>query len=181
MVEFALMAPMLFLVLFGIIDFGRATFYSNEITNAAREGARVAILASNPCNTQVANPSGNCTTSSGSGVTVCQAVMNEANLIPGANWNNCVDGTSRMSAVPPCAAPTVDCSLNANLAYVEVDSLASCTTTATQSSRDTPRPAGNKAIKVTIVYYFRPLTGLIGVFFPSNFHLTSTTCARQEW
>ena len=181
MVEFALMAPVLFLLLFGIVDFGRALFYANEITNAAREGARVAILASNPCNTVIANPSGNCTTGPGS-PTVCQAVMNEANLIPAANWNNCVDGTGVMAAVPPCKAPS-NCSANANLAYVEVDSLATCTTTPTQSSRDTTtgRPAGNKAIKVTIVYYFRPLTGLVGVFFPNNFFVSSSTCARQEW
>jgi len=171
MVEFALMAPLLFLVLFGIVDFGRATFFANEITNAAREGARVAILASNPCNTQIANPApGNCTTSSGSGVNVCQGIQDEANLIPSANWT-CGENTA---AVPP-ASPSP------NNAYVEVDSLASCTTTATAASRTTPRAAGNNAIKVTIVYYFRPLTGLVGVFFPSNFYLTSTTCARQEW
>ena len=183
MVEFALMAPLLFLILFGIVDFGRAIFYSNEITNAAREGARVAILASNPCNTQVANPSpGNCTTSSGTGPTVCQAMKDEANLIPSANWNNCVDGTNQMAAVPPCITAG-GCTANADNAYVEVDSLASCATAATQPSRDTTsgRPAGNKAIRVTIAYYFRPLTGLVGVFFPSNFRLTSTTCARQEW
>lgn len=51
MVEFALMAPLLFLLLLGMVDFGRALFYANELTNAARDGARVAILQSNPCNT----------------------------------------------------------------------------------------------------------------------------------
>lgn len=176
MVEFALLAPILFLVLFGIVDFGRATFFANEITNAAREGARVAILASNPCNTQIADPSSNCTTSSGTGVTVCQAILAEANLIPSANWNGCSD--SATLAVPPC---TSACSANANQAYVEIDSLASCSTTASAASRATPRAAGHNAIKVTIVYYFRPLTGLLSVFFPNNFRLSSTTCARQEW
>ncbi|MFN2465676.1 MAG: TadE/TadG family type IV pilus assembly protein [Candidatus Dormibacteria bacterium] len=174
MVEFALMAPLLFLLLFGIVDFGRAIFFANEITNAAREGARVAILASNPCNTVIGNPSSNCTTSNGAGVDVCTAVKQEANLIPGANWT-CGENTA---AVPPC---TVGCAANANLAYVEVDSLTTCTTASSPSTRTTPRLAGNKAVKVTIVYYFRPLTGMIGVFFPSNYFLTSTTCARQEW
>jgi len=58
MVEFVLVAPILFLVLLGIVDFGRAIAYNNEVTNAAREGARVAILASNPCNTIIANSQG---------------------------------------------------------------------------------------------------------------------------
>jgi len=175
MVEFALLAPMLFLILFGIVDLGRAVFYANELTNAAREGARVAILASNPCNTQIANPSTTCASSSGSGVDVCSAVKNEANLIPSANWT-CGENTV---AVPPC---TSGCSANANNAYVEVDSLASCTTSPTYpTSTLTPRGAGNSAIKVTITFYYRPLTGLVAVFFPNNFFIRSTTCARQEW
>jgi Flp pilus assembly protein TadG len=50
MVEFALIAPILFLFLFGIIDFGRALFQYNNLTNAAREGARFAATrVPNPC------------------------------------------------------------------------------------------------------------------------------------
>lgn len=174
MVEFALLAPVLFLILFGIVDLGRAVFYANELTNASREGARIAILASNPCNTKVANPAGDCSKSSGTGVDVCSAVENEANLIPTGSWT-CGEKTA---AVPPC---TVGCAANANLAYVEVDSLASCTTTPSSTSSNTPRSAGHNAIKVTTTYYFRPLTGVVGVFFPSNYYISSTTCARQEW
>jgi Flp pilus assembly protein TadG len=39
-VEFALLLPILLLVLFGIIDFGRALNMQIELTNAAREGVR---------------------------------------------------------------------------------------------------------------------------------------------
>lgn len=41
MVEFALILPLLVLVLVGIFDIGRAFFAYIAITNAAREGARV--------------------------------------------------------------------------------------------------------------------------------------------
>jgi Flp pilus assembly protein TadG len=44
MVEFALVAPIFFLLLFGIIDFGRYVYYVQILNNAAREGARYAIV-----------------------------------------------------------------------------------------------------------------------------------------
>ena len=44
LVEFALVFPVFLLLLFGLIDIGRAVFAYNEITNAAREGARLAIV-----------------------------------------------------------------------------------------------------------------------------------------
>ncbi|MBT8214513.1 MAG: pilus assembly protein [Acidimicrobiia bacterium] len=40
MVEFAIIAPLLLLVVFGIIEFGRAYNAQNSLTHAAREGAR---------------------------------------------------------------------------------------------------------------------------------------------
>ena len=43
-VEFALVLPLLLLVLFGIIDFGRALNAQLTLTQAAREGVRLAAL-----------------------------------------------------------------------------------------------------------------------------------------
>ncbi len=43
-VEFALLLPVLLLIVFGIIDFGRALNAQITITQAAREGARLAAL-----------------------------------------------------------------------------------------------------------------------------------------
>jgi Flp pilus assembly protein TadG len=43
-VEFAVLAPLLFLLIFGMIEYGRMIMVQQMITNAAREGARVAIL-----------------------------------------------------------------------------------------------------------------------------------------
>lgn len=44
MVEFALVAPLFFLMLFSIIEVGRFIFYYEVLSNATREGARYAIV-----------------------------------------------------------------------------------------------------------------------------------------
>ena len=57
LIEFALVSPVLLLLLFGVIDLGRAIFYYDTLNHAAREGARVAVRASNqlPTNADVLN------------------------------------------------------------------------------------------------------------------------------
>jgi len=44
LVEFALVLPIVLLVFMGVFDFGRAVFAYNSLSNAARDGARVAIV-----------------------------------------------------------------------------------------------------------------------------------------
>lgn len=46
--EFALILPIFLLILFAIFDIGRAVFIYNGLTNAAREGARLAIVNQDP-------------------------------------------------------------------------------------------------------------------------------------
>ena len=43
-VEFAVVAPIFLLLVFGIIEFGRAIMVQQMLTNASREGARLAVL-----------------------------------------------------------------------------------------------------------------------------------------
>ena len=57
-VEFALVAPILFLLVIGILDFGRALNYYNDITQLAGQGARAAVVVRNPDGTAVAATSG---------------------------------------------------------------------------------------------------------------------------
>lgn len=45
-IEFALILPVLFLIIFGIIEFGLLLFNKQVITNASREGARYGIVMS---------------------------------------------------------------------------------------------------------------------------------------
>jgi Flp pilus assembly protein TadG len=44
LVEFALVAPVLFFLIFGIVEAGRFILYYHALNNAVREGARYAIL-----------------------------------------------------------------------------------------------------------------------------------------
>lgn len=55
LIEFALVSPVLLLLLFGVVDIGRAIFYYDTLSHAAREGARTAVRASNqlPTNADV--------------------------------------------------------------------------------------------------------------------------------
>lgn len=46
MTEFALVAPLFFMLLFGILILGMVVFYQQQLTNSAREGARYATLHS---------------------------------------------------------------------------------------------------------------------------------------
>lgn len=44
-VEFAIIVPVLLLIVAGIVDFGRAFFTEIQLANAAREGARAAVVS----------------------------------------------------------------------------------------------------------------------------------------
>jgi len=46
MTEFAIIAPVILLLTFGIIDFGRGLYFYITLQQAANEGARVAVRAS---------------------------------------------------------------------------------------------------------------------------------------
>ena len=85
LVEFALVAPVFFLILFAIIEGGRFMVYYETLSNAPREGARFAIVnGSNSllCPTGPAEPPGwSCDPS---GATVEARVRNTALGIPPA-------------------------------------------------------------------------------------------------
>jgi Flp pilus assembly protein TadG len=57
-VEFALIAPLLFLLVFGIIEFARILNAYNDITQLAGQGARAAAVSVNPDGTAVGASSG---------------------------------------------------------------------------------------------------------------------------
>jgi Flp pilus assembly protein TadG len=52
LVEFALILPVLALILFGLLDFAKAFNYWNDQTHLAAEGARFAVVNSNPGGSQ---------------------------------------------------------------------------------------------------------------------------------
>jgi len=84
MVEFAILAPIFFLLLLGTIDLGRAIYIYNTISDAAREGARAAIPFDTPLPTN-ANVISAVQSKLGGGFTL---------------------STDPCLASPPCASPT---------------------------------------------------------------------------
>jgi Flp pilus assembly protein TadG len=59
-VEFALIATPLFLLVFGLVEFGRALNYYNDLTQLAGQGARAAIVSRNPDGTAVGTANADC-------------------------------------------------------------------------------------------------------------------------
>ena len=53
LMEFAIIFPILFMILVGIFDLGRVVYFYSALTNAAREGARKAVV--DPSNTTYIN------------------------------------------------------------------------------------------------------------------------------
>lgn len=52
LVEFALILPLLVLLVFGLVEFGRAMYVKNMLNNAARAGARAAVVTPNLAKSQ---------------------------------------------------------------------------------------------------------------------------------
>jgi Flp pilus assembly protein TadG len=55
MVEFALVAPLFFMLLFGAIEGGRLIWTNHELVNATREGARLAMVGGSEAQVQATN------------------------------------------------------------------------------------------------------------------------------
>lgn len=55
-VEFALVAPLLFLLVLGVLDFARLLAYYNTMTQIASQGARAAAVDRNPDGTAITSP-----------------------------------------------------------------------------------------------------------------------------
>ncbi len=93
MVEFALILPVLILLVAGIFDLGRAFYATITITNAAREGARYGTL--NPdygqgiCNATTAEVGFLGMTVSPNDVTV--SCINTVNCLNAVSWAGCAD------------------------------------------------------------------------------------------
>jgi len=88
LLEFALVLPMLLVIVFGAADFGKAWALKDKLSNAARDGARIAASQSRADLTQTNPPS----------VQALRDVI--ANYQTSANVTTCVIGTTATSAGP---------------------------------------------------------------------------------
>jgi Flp pilus assembly protein TadG len=131
MVEFALLAPAFFLLLLGILDFGRAGFYYVSVVDLARQTARYAAAYKD-----------------GAGFTSTQIgtyIQGQAN----ATAMNTPTLISTGSCARPTAAPSLSCqqpAVGQTYYWVVKCILPTC---------------NPETVTVTVVYAFRPTTPMI--------------------
>jgi len=136
--EFALVAPFFFFLLFSIIEFGRVVYYIQLLNNAAREGARYAIVHG-----------GDATCPSGP--------------MPGGVDNACdANGDNVVKAVKDFAVAIID----SGPADFDVD-VKWCATAVCPDTNSVAKGDGTNArgqtVDVQVNYKFRPLLGIAPV------------------
>jgi Flp pilus assembly protein TadG len=120
--EFALVAPIFFLLLFGLIDFGRYVYYVQILNNAAREGARYAIVHGANGLPSSGPPAPGTTSSDQSGANVQSTVRNYLVGVIGQSTSLTVSVCWRSSLDPPCnGAPSPRDNSRGNLVDVNVN------------------------------------------------------------
>jgi Flp pilus assembly protein TadG len=164
LVEMAMIAPFLVMILLVLIDFGRAAYDYSTLAGAAREGARAAITTGNnrPDNNRV----------------VGAVELNAIGLSLGSG--SCVND-------PPPASPAMPA--NTGLVYVGAGSGNTSTNApagqapagAGTCGAVVPSYAGHYALTVTIKYNFKPLTPFGSQFFPSGLVMTVTSTMSTEY
>lgn len=204
MVEFAIVAPLLFLLVFGIIDFGRYTQAAGTIAEAARQGAREAIPnALSSDNPFTGTPNGTCPgTVFTSGQTSTQGCLTDAAVKTAvASAMNGLLAPSDVTVhsdtdAATCTALGTPAVGKANLCISPADTGSTTHTSQcpTGYPAPTPTPAAvtrqsewqNQTLKgcfyvtVTVVYGYRPWTPLLSAFIGTR-SIVSTSSIVAEY
>ncbi len=150
-IEFALVAPILFLLMMGIIEFGLVLFADNVIENAASVGARFGITGSDYAGEgRVAKP----TKGTVDRVTVIRENIRQkaGSLLDPARLSiSCQSLGNTFGSLPASSAGDYACS-------GKVDNDKSC--------KDIG--GGDAAVVYTVAYCWNFFTPIIGKFFPEN-------------
>ncbi len=180
--EFAIIAPIILLLTFGIIDFGRALYVYITLQQAANEGARVAVRASyfiDPNGSSHNWPKNSDVVSAVQGHAVAAVLANPcpngpipnggspqgSPLIPPMNtgWVFITDPTAAGNGTPnaprgqlPYNPPPAGCN-------------------------DAVAADGNQPLKVTIWYTFQPITPIIQQVVGNNIVITAYAVYRAEY
>ena len=165
MTEFALVAPVLLLLSFGIMDFGRALYFYISAGAGAREGARIAVRASSSL------PSDSDVTSAVGG------------HLPGISISAppCVNGPIPAGA-PPSGSAWI---------FITEPSPATALPSANAPGGQPAAPAGacnavtpatgNQYLQVTVVYAYVPVTPLVANVVGNRLLFRLGVIARTEY
>ncbi len=168
LIEFALISPVLLLLLFGIIDVGRAVFYYDTLGHAAREGARTAVQASTqlPTNANVLTT----VTSQLVGVPVsapCPQGPISSSTPP--------DNSAWVYVTEPSPPSSVETNPPMNAPGGEYSAPASGSCSATNPA------AGNAPLQVTIRFNLVLITPVIAQATANHIVMTATFIFRSEY
>lgn len=159
LVEFAIISPLLMLLMFGVIDFGRAIYIYGTLVQGANEGIRVAVRASSPlpsdtdvegavkthsASVALANPCANGPLPPTSGV--------------GANNPPAESGWIFITQPNPGSSVLASPPINSPGGESPVPATGTC-------SAHNPAASGNYALQVTVRYTYVPITPLVGQVF----------------
>ena|SRR5437868_5911246 len=165
LVEMALIAPFLLMILMMVIDCGRAVYTYTTLAAAAREGARTAITTGNsrPDNARVL------------GAVIANAIG--LSLYAGA----CPNNTPAPSTLPNPETGVVyvgggpgNSATNAPAGQAPAAANGSCQAVV-------PSYAGHYPLTVTVKYNFQPLTPFGAKFFPGGIVMTVTSTMSTEY
>lgn len=185
--EFALIAPVLFLLFFGVIDFGRAIYVQATLNQGANEGARVAVRGEPP------------TYDPASDVDVLNAVKTHTQAVQLGNpcpngpiptsfstlaanqgWVFITEAPAPTSyeSSPPVNAPGMG-SANPNTSPPQVaPTFAANCNPVNKGARNYP---ANNPLQVTVYYNFVPLTPLISNLMAGHIILEAHAIYRTEY
>ncbi len=158
MVEFALLAGLLFLLVMGIFDFGRAIAVYINIAEAAHEGARQLVLRSNYASTPP------------------DSVIINATLAKIGGGGVVLTEDPCLSNPTPCGSPSTPTTPNTGYIWISPPPVAPGATCSNGC-----RTVGNQQVTVRVTYLFAPMTGMISNVTGATFVMTAGSSMRAEY
>jgi Flp pilus assembly protein TadG len=160
MVEFALLSGLLFLLVMGIFDFGRAIAVYINIAEAAHEGARQLVLRSNYNSTPP------------------DKVVIDATLAKiGGGGMVLTEDPCLSNQNPPCASPSMPTVPNTGFIWITPPPVQPGSPACTNGCRTT----GNLQVTVRVTYLYAPMTGMISNLTGASFIMTAGSSMRAEY
>jgi len=154
LVEFSLLAPLFFILLFALVDFGRAVYFYVGISHGAREAARFAVARENGGSTDL---------------TLRQQARLDLFSVP------LDSGTSCSPDLCPIPTPPVP-----NRTYVVISPNYD-QRLALEGNVATPGVTTHYPVTVTLTFYFQPVTPIISQLVGNRITLTSQTTMVTEY
>ena len=163
LVEMAMIAPSLIVILIATVDMGRAAYIYVTLSNAVREGARASILTGpgNPTNTSVINQVEQLAAAVSLQGAACPNNQPADPASPTAN-------TGLIWVAAPASPPPTSTTVNAPRGQAPALAAGGCVAIV-------PAYKGRYPLSVTVRYYYHPLTPLFNVSFVMSFTSTMTT------